>query len=211
MPGCSKEHPPYPDAPRLTLVRTPAPVAGQDSRGNWSVLMARAQEGDREAYRTLLTEVEPYVRSIAIRYLRSSSDLEDAVQDVLMTVHSIRQTYDPRRPFGPWLVAIAHRRIIDQLRRQTRRRSRETELSAEHETFAAAPTKLFGEKSVERALAGAIDKLPPDQRDAIRMTKLKEMSLKEASQASGRSVSALKVATHRAIRNLRKLLKGELS
>ncbi|ANW03911.1 RNA polymerase subunit sigma [Bradyrhizobium icense] len=173
--------------------------------------MARAQDGDREAYRTLLTEVEPYVRSIAIKYLRSSSDLEDAVQDVLMTVHSIRQTYDPKRPFGPWLVAIAHRRIIDQLRRQTRRRSREIELSTEHETFAAPPAKLFGERSVEIALVGAIDKLPPDQRDAIRMMKLEEMSLKEASQASGRSISALKVATHRAIRNLRKLLKGELS
>jgi RNA polymerase sigma-70 factor (ECF subfamily) len=175
------------------------------------MLMARAQDGDREAYRRLLTEVEPYIRSIAFRYLKSSSDLEDAVQDVLMTVHSIRQTYDPKRPFGPWLVAIAHRRIIDQLRRQTRRRSRETELSAEHETFAAPPTKLFGDNSVELALVGAIDKLPPDQRDAIKMMKLKEMSLKEASQASGRSVSALKVATHRAIKNLRKLLKGELS
>ena len=58
---------------------------------------------------------------------------------------------------------------------------------------------------------GAIEKLPPDQREAIKMLKLKEMSLKEASQASGRSISALKVATHRAIKNLRRLLKGELS
>jgi RNA polymerase sigma-70 factor (ECF subfamily) len=171
--------------------------------------MTRAQDGDREAYRTLLTEIEPYVRSIAIKYLGSSSDLEDAVQDVLMTVHSIRQTYDPKRPFGPWLVAIAHRRVIDQLRRQKRKQSRETELSTEHETFAAPPAKILAERSAEIALVGAIDKLPPDQRDAIRMMKLEEMSLKEASQASGRSISALKVATHRAIRNLRKLLKGE--
>jgi RNA polymerase sigma-70 factor (ECF subfamily) len=171
--------------------------------------MACAQDGDRNAYRTLLTEIEPYIRSIAIRYLSRSADMEDAVQDVLMTVHSIRQTYDPKRPFGPWLVAIANRRIIDRLRRTTRHWSREVELSGEHETFAAAPANLFGEKSVELALVGAIDKLPPDQRDAIKMLKLKEMSLKEASQASGRSVTALKVATHRAIKNLRKLLKGD--
>ena len=46
--------------------------------------------------------------------------MEDAVQDVLMTVHSIRQTYDPNRPFGPWLVTIAHRRVVDRLRRTTR-------------------------------------------------------------------------------------------
>jgi len=41
------------------------------------------------------------------------------------------------------------------------------------------------------------------------MLKLNEMSLKEAATASGRSIAALKVATHRAIRNLRQLLKGE--
>ncbi len=209
MPGCRKENPPYPDTPRLTLVRTPAQDRERAAGAQWSVLMARAQDGDREAYRALLTQIEPYIRSIAVRYLGSSSDLEDAVQDVLMTVHSIRQTYDPRRPFGPWLVAIAHRRVIDQLRRQTRRRSREIELSREHETFAAPLAKLPAERSVDLALVGAIDKLPPDQRDAIKMMKLEEMSLKEAARTSGRSVSALKVATHRAIRNLRKLLKGQ--
>jgi len=210
MPGCSKENPSYPEPPRLALVSSNIKRTAR-GQSDWSKLMACAQGGDREAYRTLLKEVEPYVRSIASRYLSSPIDMEDAVQDVLMTVHSVRQTYDPNRPFGPWLVAIAHRRIIDELRRHTRRRAREVELTAEHETFADAPANLFGERSVELALVGAIDKLPPDQREAIRMLKLKEMSLKEASSASGRSITALKVATHRAIRNLRKLLKGEPS
>jgi len=41
------------------------------------------------------------------------------------------------------------------------------------------------------------------------MLKLNEMSLKEAATVSGRAIAALKVATHRAIRNLRQLLKGE--
>ena len=210
MPSCIKEEPPYPGTPRLTLVSTDR-ERSSGGRSDWSRLMACAQDGDRDAYRILLTEIEPYIRSIAIGYLSRSADMEDAVQDVLLTVHSIRQTYDPKRPFGPWLVAIAHRRIIDRLRRTTRHWSREVELSVEHETFAAEPANLLSEKSVELALVGAIDKLPPDQRDAIRMLKLKEMSLKEASQASGRSVTALKVATHRAIRNLRKLLKDEPS
>ena len=59
----------------------------------------------------------------------------------------------------------------------------------------------------EAALHQAIENLPPDQRQAIRLLKLEEMSLKEASAKSGRSVAALKVATHRAIANLRKLLR----
>ena len=210
MPGCSKENPPYPNAPRLTLVAS----AGSDdtrtsnSQPDWSALMARSQDGDRDAYRVLLKQIEPYVRSIAARCFNRPADAEDAVQDVLLTVHAVRHTYDPKRPFAPWLVAIANRRIIDRLRRHTRQKAREVELSAEHETFAEEPANLDSAIPAELTLAGAIDKLPPDQRDAIRMLKLNEMSLKEASNASGRSIAALKVATHRAIRNLRQMLKG---
>ncbi|MGT2467816.1 sigma factor (plasmid) [Mesorhizobium atlanticum] len=47
-------------------------------------------------------------------------------------MHSIRHTYDPARPFGPWLVAIANRRFVDRLRRQGRTRARETPPTARH-------------------------------------------------------------------------------
>jgi RNA polymerase sigma-70 factor (ECF subfamily) len=210
MPGCSKENPPYPNAPRLTLVASAEPDDTRTSNGqpDWSALMAKAQDGDHDAYRVLLKQIEPYVRSIAVRCFNRPVDAEDAVQDVLLTVHAVRQTYDPKRPFAPWLVAIANRRVIDRLRRHTRQKAREVELSPEHETFAEVPANIDGAISAELTLAGAIDKLPPDQRDAIRMLKLNEMSLREASNASGRSIAALKVATHRAIRNLRGMLKG---
>jgi RNA polymerase sigma-70 factor (ECF subfamily) len=187
-------------------------AAGDERSGDadWSRLMRRAQDGDREAYRTLLEGMTPYLRSLAGRRFKEASDIEDAVQDILLTVHAVRHAYDPRRPFGPWLVAIANRRIIDRLRRATRTTFREVELTAEHETFSAPPANLgssFGEASVnEAALHEAIEHLAPEQRQAIRLLKLKEMSLKEAAAASGRSVSALKVATHRAIKSLRKML-----
>jgi RNA polymerase sigma-70 factor (ECF subfamily) len=205
--------------PPLTLVTSSdaatSPVArAGDARASggrdWSHLMARAQDGDRDAYRALLESVTPYLRALAMRCFRDTGDIEDAVQDVLLTVHAVRHAYDPARPFGPWLVAIANRRIIDRLRRQLRARSREIELTAEHETFPPHPTNLpssFEDRSADEAvLHAAIEQLPPDQRQAIRLLKLKEMSLKEAALASGRSVSALKVATHRAIKSLRKLL-----
>lgn len=176
---------------------------------DWSGLMARAQDGDRVAYRALLEEVTPYLRALAARCFKEPSDTEDAVQDVLLTVHAIRHTYDPGRPFGPWLVAIANRRIIDRLRRHMRARSREIELSTEHETFLPDVANFpFENASADSAaLRAAIAALPPDQRQAIGLLKLKEMSLKEAACATGRSVSALKVATHRAIRSLRKRLR----
>lgn len=172
---------------------------------DWSILMARAQEGDRAAYHRLLQEITPYLRSLAARRHRDRSDVEDAVQDVLLTVHSIRQTYDPTRPFAPWLVAIASRRFIDRLRRQGRRRDRETPMTAEHETFCEPQANL--EESPDRhELEGAINDLPPAQRQAVRLLKLKEMSLKEAATVSGTTIASLKVNVHRALKNLRRKL-----
>jgi RNA polymerase sigma-70 factor, ECF subfamily len=171
--------------------------------------MELAQEGDRHAYRTLLQEITPYIRSLASRCFKQASEVEDAVQDVLLTVHMVRHAYDPGRPFGPWLVAIANRRIIDRLRRETRLKAREIALSAEHETFPEPATNLDRDTSEQTALHEAIKKLPPEQRQAVTFLKLNEMSLKEASAVSGRSIAALKVATHRAIKSLRAILEKQ--
>jgi RNA polymerase sigma-70 factor (ECF subfamily) len=176
---------------------------------DWSIAMARAQGGDREAYRRLLEGVAPYLRFLARRRMGSASDVEDAVQDILLTVHSVRHTYDPARPFGPWLVAIAERRVVDALRRRGRTEGREAPLDPAEETF-ADPGANHPEAAAEgRVLRDAVERLPPAQREAIRLLKLDEMSLKEASAASGMSIVALKVATHRGLRTLRKLLRGE--
>ena len=201
--------------PDLTLVAGAAPSSTSYSRQgserpaerelDWSVYMARAQAGDRNAYRRLLEDVTPYLRSIAARHFRSG-DIEDVVQEVLLTVHAVRHTYDPARPFGPWLVAIANRRVVDALRRQGRSRAREVVLETGHETFAGPQANLAETASDGRALRDAIERLPAGQREAIRMLKLQEMSLKEAAAVSGMTVVALKVATHRALKSLRKIL-----
>src|ERR1700759_3151492 len=98
--------------PALRLVAS-APHGDTEKAGDWSRLMAAAQDGDRAAYRALLEAVTPYVRALASRCFRDPVDIEDAVQDVLLTIHTVRHAYDPARPFGPFLVAIANRRIID--------------------------------------------------------------------------------------------------
>lgn len=174
-----------------------------DGTADWSAAMARAQGGDREAYRRLLEDITPYVRALAARQVRNRSDLEDTVQDVLLTIHAVRHTYDPARPFGPWLVAITNRRIVDGLRRRARIGLHESDV--EYETFSDPAANLQEDAMDTRAVRDAVERLPAGQRDAIRMLKLEEMSLKEAAAASGMSVAALKVATHRGLITLRKL------
>lgn len=196
--------------PALSLVKqaSTAPTAAEPSGRalDWSIYMARAQNGDREAYRRLLEQITPYLRGLVTRRIPNRGDVEDTVQDVLLTVHAVRRTYDPARPFGPWLVAIADRRIVDALRRRGRLSSRETALESEHETFSAPEANYHETASDGRTLRNALEGLSPGQREAIRLLKLEEMSLKEAAAASGMSVAALKIATHRALKALRRLL-----
>ncbi len=177
--------------------------------GDWSVLMARAQDGDAPSYRRLLEEIVPYLRALAARRHRDPRDIEDTVQDVLLTVHAIRHTYDASRPFAPWLVAIAHRRAIDRLRQQGRARARDAALLFEHETFSQPQANIAETSPGSDALHRAVESLPPGQRQAITLLKLQEMSLKQAAEVSGMSIAALKVATHRAMKSLRALLAGK--
>ena len=200
------------------IVETPSPRGAADGGGrpscvpprdpgsDWSVLMALAQQGDKAAYHRLLSGITPYLRRLASGRLTSPADAEDAVQEVLLTIHALRHTYDPGRPIGPWLATIARRKIIDRFRDSARKTARQAPLANTHETFSAVPANNYEDGVDHQVLREAIDNLPPGQREAIRLLKLQEMSLKEASAASGMSVGALKVATHRGLNALRKQL-----
>ena len=172
--------------------------------------MAAGNDGDAGAYARLLRMLTPLVRQAVSRqrFLSGPNDIEDVVQEILISVHSVRGTYDPGRPFMPWLLAIVRRRMIDAGRRRMRRSGREVALDESAVTFAAPETNTHGEESARAdALRTAVERLPRGQREAIELLKLQEMSLREASAATGLSVGALKVATHRAMAALRAILK----
>ncbi|WP_439578223.1 sigma-70 family RNA polymerase sigma factor [Elioraea sp.] len=181
-----------------------------DRDQGWSGLMAASQDGDRRAYDRLLREIVPFLRGVARRRLRGEADVEDAVQDALLTIHQIRHTYDPARPIRPWLAAIAERRALDRVRSVSRRAGREEELTdLHHETLAGSSTNEGESRLQARDVRAAVADLPPGQRQAIELLKLQELSLAEASTRTGQSVTALKVATHRAILALRRRVVGD--
>jgi len=179
--------------------------AAQEVR--WGMLMAATQGGDARAYDTLLREVTPRIRSLCRNRIRDQAEVEDAVQDALMTLHALRHTYDPARPFGPWITTIATRRAIDRLRRQGRSAGRESNIDDLPESAAAVAPVAEAQMDAQieaRTLRHAVAALPESQRTALRLAKLEDLPLAEASARSGMSVGALKVATHRAIHTLRR-------
>ena len=177
-------------------------TASQD-QPDWGALLAAGQRGDAAAYRAFLQAILPFARSIARRQLRSEDQVEDAVQDALLTIHRVRHTYEPGRPAEPWVAAIVRRRAIDTARRAGRIGARETFDEAAFETFADPQANKLEAAEAADSVARLMDALTPKQREALELVKLKEMSLAEASAASGQSVGALKVNVHRAIQRLR--------
>lgn len=176
----------------------------------WSRLMAAAQGGDRVAYEKLLREILPLIRAIARRWHRQPDRAEDVVQDVLLTLHRVRHTYDPTRPFSHWLATLARRRAIDALRQRGRSAKVEVFDENAYETFAdPQANREIVVRDQAKGLGAAIAGLPEGQREAVELLKLKELSLVEASAVSGKSIAALKVNVHRAIKALRAQLKGE--
>jgi RNA polymerase sigma factor (sigma-70 family) len=160
--------------------------------------MAAAQQGDAAAYRTLLTELIPWLHRYYVRRLPAAMT-DDAVQDVLLAVHEKRHTYDPSRPFAPWLAAIARYKWIDRIR------SLRTQMAEPLDENMSVPDHD------ESVIAGAtfqqlLAELKPPQAAAIRLVKLEGYSVEEASRATGQSVSLVKVNIYRGLKRLVRLI-----
>src|SRR6056300_241164 len=98
----------------------------QADEARMSRLMAGAQQGDKQAYSLLLQDAQVWLAHYYRR--RVAQDQQShLVQEVLVSLHSKRASYDPKRPFLPWLAAIARYRWIDHLRRHYRRAEEQLE------------------------------------------------------------------------------------
>jgi RNA polymerase sigma factor (sigma-70 family) len=173
--------------------------------------MAAAQAGDQRAYARLLTDSVSLIRAVARRQGVPVDTLDDVVQETLLTVHRVRHTFDPSRSYDAWLSAIASRRAIDTLRSHGRRDRREVHDEFAFDNHADRDDASAGTEREQEAtrLREAIKTLPPGQREAVEQLGLKEQSLAEAAERTGRNTGALKVNLHRALKTLRDRLHGE--
>lgn len=172
----------------------------------WEGLMADAQDGDRQAYGELLQALLPVLRRIvAARMGRAESD--DVVQDILISLHTARHSYQRERPFLPWLMAIARYGIADHLQRRSRNQRLEKVWSEIAET--SSPARFDRQLEAREFVGKGLASLPASQRMALELMKLRQLSLEEASVESGMSVAALKVAVHRGLRSLQRNWAGK--
>lgn len=175
-------------------------------------LMKAAQAGDRAAYDNLLRESIPFIRMVVRREGVPADFIDDTVQETLLTVHRIRATYDPDRPYTAWLRTIAQRRAIDVLRSQGRVSLREINepLAFENHADPEGNPEDAADRSDRRNIVGSmVASLPKRQREAVEQLAINGRSLVDAAAATGLTPGALKVSLHRALNTLRKRISIE--
>tara|TARA_R110002124_G_scaffold108954_1_gene261679 strand:- start:728 stop:1300 length:573 start_codon:yes stop_codon:yes gene_type:complete len=169
-----------------------------DREAHLKSLMLRGLDGDASAWRVLLTDMGGHLRPFFKRRLfGGATDAEDLVQETLIAIHTKRATWDRTQPFTAWAFTIARYKLIDHLRRQGRRPTAPIEDAAE----------LIADHTVEDGatrhdLSRCLSRLPPRQRALIEDVRLKGLSVAEAADRHGYSVSAAKVSLHRSLKSL---------
>lgn len=169
-----------------------------DREADLKSLMLRGLDGDAGAWRVLLSELGSHLRPYFTRRLFDGGrDAEDLVQETLIAIHVKRATWDRTQPFTAWAFAIARHKLIDHLRRQGRRPTHALDEASE----------LFSDHTVEdgatRAdLSRILALLPARQRRLIEDVRLKGMTVAEAAERHGYTLTAAKVSIHRSLKSL---------
>jgi len=167
----------------------------------WTELMRCVQDGDQQAFRTLFDEVGPIITRFVRRRVADQTEAEDVCQEALIAIFKSRHTYQPTRPFEPWLYAIL-RNVISRSFSHSLQRARWQETVAELPEVEGEGHSIQGLE-----LREAFARLSPNQREAVRLTKLDGLSIAEASRVAGASVASMKVRVHRAYQSLKESLR----
>lgn len=164
-------------------------------------LMAKGQEGDKPSYRAALSAATDWLKRFYAKRIAPTM-VDDLVQETLISLHTKRASYDPARPFYPWLAAIARYRWIDLLRKLER--TPEDEL-VHDPAIPSVEEPVISRLSLDRLL----DNLPKAQANAILLTKVEGHSIKDVSAMTGQSESLVKVNVHRGLKKLAALVESE--
>lgn len=170
----------------------------EDGEREWDHLLLAANTGDAEAYRRFLMLLAPalrrFIRHCLIRAGAPEADVEDILQEVLLTIHLKRQSWMSGSPVAPWVFTIARHKVIDFLRRRGRRVHLPLDDFSETLAAAAEAPSLI-ESDIDRHL----DSLSPVQRKVVRSIAVTGRSIAETAADLAMSQGAVRVALHRGL------------
>ena len=162
--------------------------------------MMQSLAGDQRVYQGLLLEISKMVRAYISKKISSPTDVEDITQEVLCSIHKARHTYDGARPLKPWVFAIATYRLNDFLRKAYKRNEHE---AVDYDSVENYLGESVTDEDSSNELLDIVAQLPERDKQIVLMMKVEGYSAKEVAHKLDMSVSAVKVAAHRAYKKLK--------
>jgi RNA polymerase sigma-70 factor, ECF subfamily len=180
------------------------------------VAMERYSNGDNAAFSELYDAIAPRLLGFLRKATRDHRDAEDLMQQTLLQIHRERGSFIPGARVIPWASTIARRLMIDSARRRRVEQrlfsdapADEDRMTHELTTATNAAEDLLFASRLEGRIQERLDALPETQRTAYQLLQQKGLSLKEAAEVLGTSVTAVKLRAHRAYAALRNVVRYE--
>ena len=171
-------------------------------------LPALVARGDEQALAELYDRFGRVAYGIAVRVVRDASLAEDAVQDAFMTAWRTAASFDPARgKASTWLLTLVHRRAVDVVRREERRRG--DPLDDAPIASGDATDESAEVREERRRVQSALAQLPPDQREALELAYYGGLTQTELAERLGVPLGTIKSRMFTALSRLRDLLGEE--
>ena len=177
-----------------------ARIAQQDEAD----LVVRAAAGNRSAFGVLVERYAGVARRVARAVLGNPEDADDAAQDAMLSALVKLDQYDPRRPFGPWLLRIVANAATDRRRRRTVRRVEP--LDAALTAGGPRPDTTAERRALGERLRQALAELPERRRVAVVLFDVEGYSHAEIAAVLGIPEGTVRSEVFHARRRLRALL-----
>jgi RNA polymerase sigma-70 factor (ECF subfamily) len=162
----------------------------------------RLHRGQPEALEDCYRRFGPLVMSYLSRYL-PRPDIEDVLQRVFFEVWRAHDRYDPGQPLRPWVLGIARKRAIDQLRK---RRDAVVPLDARREVSGEDGREAAERLGWADELRAALELLPDLQRRVLELAYFHGYTQPEIAAALGVPLGTVKTRTSRGLQRLAGLL-----
>ena len=172
--------------------------------------LERARSGDPAALGELFRAFEPDLARLCARLLGSKEDARDAAHEVFLRVRQSLDSYDAKRPFRPWLLAIGARHCIDRLRRRALEGRLFDDAPDPDDQGSADPSPLQGllRDESRRELLAALDGLDPRHRAPLVLRYYAEFDYAEIADVIGVSPNQVATLLFRAKHRLRERMVG---
>jgi len=176
-------------------------------------LVDRLQHRDPQALAQLYDRYGRVTYSLILRVVRDTGVAEDLVQETFLRVWNRVQGFNAEKgSIGPWLLAVARNRAIDYLRSATGRQRNALEFEeSEHPALYTDMERdlLLADKA--RRVKAAMQKLSPNQRQAIELAYFEGLSQTEMAERMGQPLGTVKTWVRTALKNLRDELGAAVS